>query len=294
MRRQMIKTLTGAAGAAAGTYLVLRMLARPIPPHPFLEQEGLLVMAHRGGGGRWPQNTLYAFERAAALGVDVLELDIHQSRDGALIVMHDPTVENTTDCAGAICSMSLSELKALDAGYRWTADGGGSFPFRGMGIQIPTLQEILEAFPHLRLNIDIKPENSKIVEPFVQLLSDYGKLDQVMVGSFHDSQIRLFRQLSPQTATAASVQETRLFYALNRVGLASLYHPTAHAFQIPEQADGRQIVTPRFIRSAHAHNIQVHVWTVDEIEDMQRLIDWGVDGLISDYPDRLAGLTGRI
>jgi glycerophosphoryl diester phosphodiesterase len=287
------KTLLGAAGAAAGGYMALRLLTRPLPLHTFLKQDGLIAMAHRGGGGLWPQNTLYAFSRAAGLGVDVLELDIQQTRDGVLVVMHDPIVDNTTNGRGEIHSMSLLEIKALDAGYCWTADGGQTFPFRGKGIRVPTLHELLEAFPHTRLNIDIKPQDPAVVEPFVRLLSDYGRLQSVMVGSFHDDQLRRFRQLAPQTATAAGVTETRLFYALNRAGLSRAYRPKAQAFQIPEQAEGRQIVTPRFVRSAHAHRIQVHVWTVDEVSHMNRLIDWGVDGLISDYPDRLMKTLGR-
>jgi glycerophosphoryl diester phosphodiesterase len=291
--KRRTENIIGTAGAAAGAYLAYRHFARPVKPHPFLQQQGLIVMAHRGGGGRWPHNTLYAFERAAALRVDVLELDIHMTRDGVLVVMHDSTVENTTDGSGAIRSMNLKELKALDAGYQWTDDGGASFPFRNKGIQVPTLQEILEAFPGLRLNIDIKPQAPGIVEPFVRLLSDYRKLEKVMVGSFHDEQLRRFRRLSPATATAAGVQETRLFYAVNRVRLAAIYSPAAQAFQVPEWAEGRQIVTRRFIKNAQRHRIQVHVWTVDEIEDMQRLIEWGADGLITDYPDRLVILTGR-
>jgi glycerophosphoryl diester phosphodiesterase len=209
------------------------------------------------------------------------------------VVMHDPVVDNVTDGTGEIRSLTLPEIKALDAGYRWTADGGETFPFRGKGIRVPTLEEILEAFPHTRLNIDIKPRHVEIIEPFVELLEEYGRVQEVMVGSFHDEQLFRFRRLSPLTATAAGVTETRLFYGLTQARLSGAYRPRAQAFQIPERAEGKQIVTPAFIRSAHAHQIQVHVWTVDEAADMVRLLDWGVDGLISDYPDRLMKVLGR-
>ena len=244
-------------------------------------------MAHRGGQGLWPPNTIYAFERAVALGVDVLELDIHASADGVLVVRHDPTVDATTNGAGAIRELTLAEIKALDAGYPWSADGGQTYPYRDRGITIPTLEEILQAFRDMRLNIDIKPDDPTVVAPFVELLQRYERTRSVMVGSFHDDQLRRFRALCPEAATAAGVAETRLLYGLNLARLGVFYRPTADAFQIPEHAGRLHVVTPRFVRAAHAKNVEVHVWTVNETEDMQRLLMWGVDGIITDYPDRL-------
>lgn len=261
--------------------------------HPFLENDGVLVIAHRGGKGIWPPNTLYAFERAAAMGVDILEMDIHRTADGALVVRHDPTVDATTEGSGCIRDFSLAEIKALDAGYRWTADGGHSYPYRGQDITIPTLEEVLEAFPHLRINIDIKPKDPAIIPPFCQLLRDYGRLNNVLVGSFHNRQLGRFRKLCPEIATAAGVAETRWFYILNKISLDAFYKPRADAFQIPEYAACLQIVTRRFIQGAHDHNLQVHIWTVNEVQEMIRLIDWGVDGIITDYPDRLLKLLWR-
>jgi glycerophosphoryl diester phosphodiesterase len=292
-RKKALHAAGAAAGAAAGCYAVRTLLAEPRPRHPFLEREDLLVMAHRGGGGLWPQNTMYAFERAAALGVDVLELDIHATRDGELVVIHDPVLDVTTDGTGWIRDLSLAEIKKVDAGSRWTADGGETFPFRGKGIKVPTLIEVLEAFPEMRLNIDIKPTNPAVIEPFSELLGRYHKPRQVMVGSFHDSQVRLFRAICPEAATAAGVWETRLFYALSRLGAAPLYRPEVDAFQVPEYAGEIHLVDRKFVAAAHAQKIDVHAWTVDEISDMQRLIDIGVDGLISDFPNRLVGLVGR-
>ncbi len=247
----------------------------------------VLLMAHRGGEGVWPSNTLYAFQQAAALGADVLELDIHATRDGILVVRHDPFVESTTGGQGYICDLTLAEIKSLDAGYTWTADGGVSFPYRGQGITIPTLEEVLAAFPIIRLNIDIKPEDPAVVAPFVDLLQRYDRVGQVMVGSFHDRQLKLFRQLCPGAATAAGVRETLGLFMLHKLGLSALYRPRAQVFQIPECYGRLHLVTPGFIRAAHAHGMQVHVWTVDDEADMRRLIAWGVDGLITDYPGRL-------
>jgi glycerophosphoryl diester phosphodiesterase len=202
----------------------------------------VLLMAHRGGEGMWPSNTLYAFQHAAALGADVLELDIHATQDGVLVVRHDPFVESTTDGQGYICDLTLAEIQRLDAGYTWTGDGGQTFPFRSLGISIPTLEEVLQAFPTARLNIDIKPEDPAVVAPFVDLLRKYDKVTQVMVGSFHQRQLRLFRQLCPEAHTAAGVGETLGLFLLNKIGLGALYRARAQAFQIPESS-GRRMPT---------------------------------------------------
>jgi glycerophosphoryl diester phosphodiesterase len=153
------------------------------------------------------------------------------------------------------------------------------------------VEQVFQAFPHTRLNFDIKPQAPEVTGRFSRLLKAYGydRSGLAMVASFHDAQLRRFRRLCPGVPTAAGVTETRMFYLLQRAGLARLYRPQAQAFQIPEYAGRERLVTPRFIAAAHAHGIEVHVWTVDEVADMRRLLDWGVDGLISDYPDRLMG-----
>ena len=256
-------------------------------------RSGLLAWAHRGGEGQWPSNTLYAFERALSLGMDALELDIHASRDGVLVVRHDPVVETTPDGAGRICDLTLREIKALDAGYTWTADEGRTFPFRGLGITIPTLEEVFQAFPQARLSIDIKPKDPTIVDVFCRLLRTYNMLEQVVVGSFHDPQLHRFRLLCPEVDTAAGVSETRKFFFLSQARFSSLYRSPAKAFMIPEYVGRLHVVTPYFIRHAHAQGLQVHVWTVNEVEDMRRLIVWGVDGIITDYPSRLKALLNQ-
>jgi glycerophosphoryl diester phosphodiesterase len=230
---------------------------------------------------------MHAFQQAATLGVDVLETDIHATSDGVIVISHNPTIDETTDGHGPIKGMTLAQLKLLDAGYRWTNDGGNTFPFRGQGITIPTFEEAVTAFPHLRINIDIKQEQPSIVDSFIRLLRRLDCLDRVMVGSFYDRELARFRRECPQVATSAGVGETRLFFFLSRAGLSGLLRPAYRAFQVPEYAENFHLVTPGFIRAAHAKGIEVHVWTVDEVQDMQRLIEWGVDGLITDYPDRL-------
>jgi len=294
MVRKYIPTTTLALGLLAiGTYQFFKRRSKPAPNHPFLTLPTPLVMAHRGGQGLWPANTIHAFQRATELGVDILEMDIHLTKDGTLVVRHDPTVDATTDGSGLIADLTLGEIKALDAGYTWTADKGQTFPYRERGITIPTLEEVLSAFPNMRLNIDIKPEDPTIVPKFAEMLQDYNRLESVLVASFHDSQLKYFRRLCPQVATAAGVQETRSLYLLNTLKLGSIYQARAIAFQPPEYQGRLHIVTQRFVRAAHVHNMQVHPWTVNDVDDMRRLLNWRVDGLITDYPDRLMDLLGR-
>jgi len=265
---------------------------KSIEAHPFFRKHHpVLVMAHRGGRGLAPENTMVAFQQAVALGVDVLELDIHSTADGVLVVIHDETVERTTDGQGPVHGYTLAELKQLDAGYHWSADGGKIHPFRGQGITIPTLEELFVTFPRMRMNIDMKQKAPSIVSAFVRLIIAHDMVEQVLVGSFSDASIARYRRHLLEGVTAASLTETRLFYLLAKLGLTRFYHPAAQAFQIPEQY-GRWRIGPRFIEAAHRCQMEVHIWTVNDVADMRRLIDWGVDGIITDYPDRLLRETG--
>lgn len=288
-----LRTLLTMLGLSVTTYAILKRRSKPIPDHPYLKDTDFLIMAHRGGQGLWPPNTLFAFERAVSLGVDVLEMDIHKTTDGALVVRHDPTVESTTDGYGYIRDYKHSELKKLDAGFSWTGDNGTTYPYRGKGINIPTLEEVIDAFPEMRLNIDIKPEEPDVVDIFCGTLRKQRILERVMVGSFHNEQLRRFRHLCPEVATSASLSEVAIFFGLNSIYMDGIFQSRTEAFSIPEHHGRLHLVTERFIQGVHAHNMHVHVWTVNEVEDMQRLIDWGVDGIITDYPDRLMALVGR-
>lgn len=263
--------------------------------HPFLKrQHRILVMAHRGEKGHAPENTLIAFQRAAALNVDILETDVHLSADGHILAYHDETLERTTSGRGRIADKTLAEIKALDAGYTWTLDDGQSYPYRGQGITVPTLEELFLAFPTFRFNIDLKPESTAIVDAFAALVGRHGREDSVLVGSFHDAVLAAFRRAMPQVATAAGNSEARTTYILNKLRLGRLYRPPALAYQVPEFSDGRHVVTPSFVRTAHAQGREVHVWTVNDAADMRRLIRWGVDGIFTDYPAQLLEVLGDL
>lgn len=261
------------------------MSGQIVADHPFFQRAGVFKMAHRGGAGLWPPNTMYAYERAVEMGMDALEMDVHRTADGVLVVRHDPTVDATTNGSGKIKKMPLSILQALDAGYTWGKEQG--YPYRGQGIRIPTLEEVLQAFPDVRLNIDLKMEEPQAVDQFVDLLRKYDRVMKVNVGSFHDSQLYRYRKLAPAASTAAGDRETRLFFALQKARLSRFYKLKANVFQLPEYHNGTHVVTPHFIQAAHAQQVEVHVWTVNDKSQMHRLIHWGVDGIITDYPDRL-------
>jgi glycerophosphoryl diester phosphodiesterase len=264
-------------------------LGRSAGEHPYfaLDEGRPLVMAHRGGGGLWPENTLYAFERAAEIGADVIETEIHSTADNNLVFIHDETVDRTTSGTGLVNSFTLRELKRFDAGYHWTADGGQTFPFRGKGITVPTLEEVFTALPNTRINIDLKQISPPLASQLCVMLHSFDMVEKVMVASFSMKALGDFRQVCSEVATSASKREVTLFFLMNLIFLGAAYGPPCHALQIPEYSSGMHVLTKRFLQTAHSHNLKVHVWTVNQVEDMKRLLDLGVDGIITDYPDRL-------
>ena len=295
MRTKFPRILLGVLAALAAAYAIAALLAQPAAERPFFTQfeERPLVMAHRGGRALWPENTLYAFERAVGLCVDVLEMDIHTTADGVPVVMHDDTVDRTTDGSGPIHDFTLEELKGLDAGYDWSSDDGQTFPYRGQGITVPTLEEVFAAFPDVPLNIEIKQEEPSMVAPFCQLIRDHDLADQVLVASFHQETIDEFRALCPEVATSTGTSETVTLFVLSRIFLEATYGAPAETAQVPEYRSGLHVLAPRFIDAAHSRNLEVHAWTINDEDDMQRMIALGVDGIITDYPDRLLALLGR-
>ncbi len=267
-----------------------------LPNKPFAAQGGPVVLAHRGWRGLYPENTMLAFRKAAELPIDGLEIDIHQTKDGVLVVCHDETVDRTTDGNGRIQDHTLAELQRLDAGYRFTLDFGQTFPFRGRGVVIPTLAEVFENFPDLWINIDMKQETPSLVPDFVNLIRQHNVAHRLCVGSFSNKTVADFRRACPEVARTASHAETLRWFVLGKLRLDRLFWGDGQVLQIPEldEGSGLRLVTPRSVQAAHRHNIAVHVWTVNEPADMQRLLNMGVDGLISDYPDRALKVVGRL
>lgn len=262
------------------------------PGHPYLAGAPLLV-AHRGGSGLAPENTLEAFTHALeAWGADVLELDVRATADGEAVVIHDATVDRTTDGTGPVSSFTLAGLQELDAGYRFT-DLEGRHSFRERGVRIPRFEDVLTAFPDARLNVELKePEPA---EALVKIVRQHGAQHRVLVASEFERCRRAVRGY--RGPWGASRHHVLGFWLLHRVPGGGPYTPGADILQVPEVWKGLRIVTPGFIRAAHARNLPVQVWTVDDPDDMRRLLSWGVDGIQSDRPDLLARVlteeTGR-
>jgi glycerophosphoryl diester phosphodiesterase len=255
----------------------------PLPPYP-------LVYAHRGGAALRPENTIAAFDNGLALGADGLEFDVRLSRDGVVVVHHDATLERTTNLSGPVADRTAAELAGADAGYHFVNPAGDA-PFRGQGMSIPTLREVLERYPAAPMIIELKGTNPELARGVVAEVGRAGAVERVAVGSFSGRMIGAVRRCEPRLATGATREETR--WALYRSWIHwPLRHPRYREFQIPERAGRTTVVSPRFVRHAHRAGVAVKVWTVDDPADMTRLLDWGVDGLITDRPDLAAGIVG--
>jgi glycerophosphoryl diester phosphodiesterase len=293
MRKRLLKCLIGFVLLLFCGYALLYSVAEPIGDHSYFNPDNFLVIAHRGGRSLGPESTLFTFQRAADLGVDVIELDVHRTKDGHLVIIHDRTVNRTTNGNGPVKNFSLVELKGLDAAFRWSPDNGRTYPLRGKGITIPTLAEAFAAFPKLHMNIEIKESKPQVIGPLCDLIREFQKTDHVMIASFDASQLKRLRSQCPEVATSVGAREAFLFYGLQWAHLDNIYSPPAQALQVPEYYGNLQVITPRFLKAAHARNMRVHVWTVNETQNMQRLLKLGVDGIMTDYPERLLKLLGR-
>jgi glycerophosphoryl diester phosphodiesterase len=242
------------------------------------------VYAHRGGAALRPENTLAAFEHGLSLGADGLEFDVHLSRDGVVVVHHDDTLDRTTNGTGAIGARTAAELGGIDAGYRFTDGSPSGYPFRGRGFAIPTLRQVLERFPGIPLIIEIKSSRADLARKTIDELRAARAIGQVALGSFYYRALRAVRAYEPAVATGAAQEEIR--WALYRSWIGwPVRRPSYTEFQVPERSGRTTIVTPQFIEHAHRARLPVKVWTVNERADIDRLLGWGADAIISDRPD---------
>lgn len=257
----------------------------------FLEGRRPLGFAHRGGAALWPENTMLAFEGALDLGIRYLEMDLHLTRDGVIVVHHDATLDRTTDATGLVRTRTLAELKRIDAGFRFR-DASGATPYRGKGLSIPTLAEVFELSPDVRVNVEIKQRGPELPIALARFIQARGLEDRVLVAAAHHPLIADFRRCSQGTvATSASAKEALAFWAAVRSGRASRRTWEFDALQVPvTQRLGPLlpelvVVDERFVEAAHAGSIHVHPWVVDSPNEMRRLCAMGVDGVMTDRPD---------
>lgn len=270
-------------------------------PHPIFGPGTNLNIAHQGGNLERPDETAESFRHGLEAGADVLEMDLHLSADGHLIVIHDPLVNRTTDGVGAVADMTLEELKILDAGYWWphhSIEGmderhyleSSEFPWRGKGLELLTFEEVLQSYASTPLVVEIKAGGSAAAMAASELLTDYGRLDDVLVVSSVTDILSAYRELAPDRPTGADRAEVIRFWVLSKFGLAGFSGVEATALQVPVRQGRLKIITRRFIRRAHRHGLAVHAWTINDEQEMKWLMDLGVDGIITDLPTVLAGL----
>lgn len=261
----------------------------------------VIAFAHQGGSFEGPSSTLAAIAHALDVGANAIELDVHATKDRRLVVCHDSTVDRTTNHRGAISSLTLAELAEMDNAY-WWIDGDvvtrgrseqeyllrGRAP-RDRAYAVATLEEVASSFPGVLLNLDIKG-TSPTVEPYEELLSDELRrleiTESVIVASFHDDALQRFRALAPKVATSGATNETATFYYSHLEGAPVV--PPVVALQVPATYGDVEVVNESFVEAAHGARIAVHVWTVNERDKITRLLELGVDGLVSDRPNLLA------
>jgi glycerophosphoryl diester phosphodiesterase len=258
----------------------------------FSESKNLEVIAHRGGAGEWPGETIYAFEQAVKAGVDILEMDIRFTSDGVPVLMHNRNVWKTTGE-----DLNINELrsddklfKKSDAAAYWWKEAGKGFPSDAK-LHIPTLNEVFEKFRDTRMIIEMKPLMlpMRLIETFGRLIRDFEMTDKVLVASGAHMNLVKFRRKFPEVATSASVAELAVFRALKGFG----YRPNCSALQLASKAGPLHFITQKYIDKANALGFKVHGWTINEPEEMGRLISLSIDGIMTDYPTTLLKFLGR-
>ena len=278
-----------------------------VKPPPWTDRR-VIAYAHQGGAWEAPSSTLHAIRSALDAGATAIELDVHATSDGQLVVCHDATVDRTTEGTGRIAELSAAELATLDNAYWWAPGADVSpglasdrYPYRGRApgdrrFGIALLEEVLEEFAGVVLNLDIK-QTAPIVEPYEEklaaMLRRFGRVDDVIVASFIDSATAAFSSSAPEVPTSAGTMATAAFYQAVRAGEQP--PPMRHvALQVPVTYGDLTLVDEQFIDVAHREGLAVHVWTIEEEPEMERLCGLGVDGIVTDRPTALAGVLDRL
>lgn len=242
-----------------------------------------LVFAHRGGAKLAPENTLPAIDNGLALGADGLEIDVQLSADGVPVVIHDQTLDRTTDHAGPVNALTAAELGRVDAGYRFELDG--QHPFRGQGIGVPLLDDVLAKHPRARVIIEMKGGQPELARAVAASIRKADAVERSCVGSFYQTSIDTMRAEVPDVVTSAAENEARWTLYRSWVRWPWRLHQPYVAFQVPESSGRMRVVSRAFVRQVHRQGHVLQVWVVNDRDEILRLLDWGVDGIISDRPD---------
>ncbi len=233
------------------------------------------LFAHRGASGDYPENTMPAFRAAQTAAVPYIELDVHITRDGEIVVIHDEDLLRITGQAGRIEEMTRD---------------GKQYAFRGDGVCVPTLREVLETFPQQFFVIEIKPIAPSLVAPLLAVLRDTKMTRRALIASEHQPPLDQVRALAPRIPTGFSADEVRGFLMSLPPGAPS-FTPAGAALQIPPEYQSMKLVTAESVTAAHRLGVEVHVWTVNEAAQMRELLAMGVDGIMTDYPAMLVDVV---
>lgn len=292
--KRAIKWAASAVGLLALGLVLLQFLpARGVVagPNPWRPKAGQrpLVIAHGGGQGLQPPNTIPAFENSVALGCDALEMDLHVTKDGVLVTLHDETIDRTSDGTGRLNDFTLAELKEKNFGFKFK-DPAGNRPYRNQPVRLATLEELFTRFPAMPMIVELKDRGANGVQAAAELVRLIGKhrRTNVIVAAFDDVTLDEFRRQSAgRVPTASPMERTRMFVICNQGWLDWFAPGGDHALQIPVAASGFRLDTPRLMRAAHRRNLAVHYWTINDAAEMKRLIELGADGIMTDRPDRM-------
>ena len=263
---------------------------------PYLSLARPWLVAHRGGATLAPENTLPAFDGAARLGADAFELDVHLTSDGEVVVFHDDETERLTGEPGTIEGRTLTEVRALDAGFGFTPDGGRSHPWRGRGVSPPTLRELLRAHPRMRMNVEAKSADPRLARALVDVVRAEGAVDRVCLGSQHDEQGERIRSLVPE-ACHFLPEGPATCHVLAARAPGSTGCPSGwDVADLPYRVEGTDVVVldRSTIEALHRAGLAAFAWTVDDPAEMRQLIDDGIDGVMTDRPDLLASVLSEV
>lgn len=271
------------------------------PKRAFYREDdpAVLVIAHRGGKGLAPEGTIAAFDHAESLDVDMFEYDIHMTGDGHLVVIHDPTVDRTTNGTGTVNEMTLEDVQILDAGYHFE-DEYGRYSFRNQGVYIPTVEEMFKKYPNMRHLIEIKDTNDPalyedIIQELWRLIIKYKMENNVLIGSFNHRINERFEAVTwGLIPIGAGEYVVRDFVEKHVPFLNGLADTAVDSLQLPVESEGHDLTAKNIIQSAKKRNMSIYYWTINDEDQMKKLIAKGVDGLISDYPDRVQKVLNEI
>ncbi len=259
------------------------------PLHPYFPRDRPLVIGHRGSAGTHPENTLASFEAALRGGAHILESDVHVTRDGVPILLHDPDLDRVTEDRGPAVDRDWADIKRLDAGYGFR-DADGSAPHRDRGHRIPSLEEAFAEFPDARFNLEIKCPEPAAIEATLDLVERFGRADRTLLTAGEDPIMQALRSALPhrsiRPATGASLSEIVAAVG-SALGQGSM-PPDVMALQIPADFGGQPLATRALVEHAHAQGVEVHVWTINELAEIESLLAIGVDGIVTDYPAQMA------